>query len=104
MKRHVLNLVAATQSAETAAGQVAPVVDHHQHLISPAIAALLATGSGGPQAITARDVVALLDSAGIRRALLLSGAYMYCSPARTVDVEYAGVHAENDWIVAQAAQ
>src|SRR5262249_35786108 len=65
---------------------------------------LLATGSGAPQAITARDLVALLDSAGIRRALVLSVAYMYGSPARTVDDEYASVRAENDWTGAQAAQ
>jgi predicted TIM-barrel fold metal-dependent hydrolase len=49
-------------------------------------------------------VVALLDSAGIRRALVLSVAYMYGSPARTVDDEYAKVRAENDWTGAQAAQ
>ena len=74
-------------AAEPAAGHVAPMADHHQHLFSPTLAALLATGAGGPQAITARDVVALLDSAGIRRALVLSVAYMYGSPARTVHNE-----------------
>jgi predicted TIM-barrel fold metal-dependent hydrolase len=104
MKPHVLPLAAAMLSAGSAAGQVAPAADHHQHLFSPAIAALLAPGSSGPQAITARDVVALLDSAGIRRALVLSVAYMYGSPARTVDDEYAKVRAENDWTGAQAAQ
>ena len=104
MKRHPLPLVVVMLSANLAAGQSAPVADHHQHLISPAIAALLATGSGGPQALTARDVVALLDSAGIRRALVLSVAYIYGSPARAVDDEYARVRAENDWTGAQAAQ
>ena len=87
-----------------ASRQVAPVADHHQHLFSPAIAALLATGSAGPPAITARDVVALLDSAGIRRALVLSVAYMVGSPARSVADEYARVRTENDWTGAQAAQ
>jgi ABC-type transport system substrate-binding protein len=56
------------------------------------------------QPITARDVVALLDSASIRRAVVLSVAYIYGSPARTVDDEYAKVRAENDWTAAQAAQ
>jgi len=79
--------------------QVVPIADHHQHIFSPA-AALLAT----LPAITARHVVALLDSAGIRRALLLSAAYMYGSPARTVEDEYEKVQAENDWAGAQAAQ
>ncbi len=83
---------------------VAPFADHHQHLFSPDIEALIAKGSGGLHAITARDVLALLDSAGIRRALLLSTAYMYGSPARTIDDEYARVRAENDWTGTQAAQ
>lgn len=91
-------------SAGLGADQLAPVADHHQHLFSPAIAAVLAPGSGAPQAITARDLVALLDSAGIRRALVLSVAYMYGSPSRAVDDEYAKVRAENDWTGAQAAQ
>jgi predicted TIM-barrel fold metal-dependent hydrolase len=104
MKRQVLMLVASMVSAGPGARQDAPLVDHHQHLFSPAIAAVLAAGSGGPQAITARDVVALLDSAGIRRALVLSVAYMYGSPARTLDDEYARVRAENDWTGAQAAE
>jgi uncharacterized protein len=104
MKRHILNLVAAMLSVGPAAAQVVPLADHHQHLFSPAIAALLATTSAGLQAIMARDVIALLDAAGIRRALVLSAAYMYGSPARTVDDEYARVQAENDWTAAQAAQ
>jgi len=54
--------------------------------------------------ITARDVLAHLDSAGIRRALLLSVAYIWGSPARTIDGEYAKVRAENDWTAAQAAE
>ncbi|MGE0539345.1 MAG: amidohydrolase family protein [Dehalococcoidia bacterium] len=83
---------------------VVPVVDHHQHLFSPAVAAMLAAGAGGSPPITAPDVLTLLDVAGIRRALLLSVAYLYGSPTRTVADEEAAVRAENDWIGAQAAQ
>ncbi len=54
--------------------------------------------------IMAHDVVQLLDSAGIRRALVLSVAYIYGSPSRTVEDEYAKVRAENDWIAAQVAE
>ncbi len=104
MNRPALPLVAFVLSAASAGGQVAPVADHHQHLFSPAIAALLASGSAGPQGITARDLVALLDSAGIQRALVLSVAYLYGSPAGTFADEYAKVRAENDWAAAQAAQ
>ena len=92
------------QSAGLTPGKVAPAADHHQHLFSPSVTALLATSSGGPRPITAGDLVAFLDEAGIRRALVLSVAYMYGSPARTVADEYAKVRAENDWTGAQAAQ
>jgi uncharacterized protein len=82
-------------------GQFTPVADHHQHLFSPAIAENLA---GIPHAILARDVVALLDLAGIHRALVLSAAYMYGSPKHNVAAEYDKVKAENDWIASQAVQ
>ena len=89
--------------ATNAMGQVTPVGDYHQHVFSPAIVKVLNTGSGGPQQLTASDVVTLLDTAGIRRGILLSVAYMYGSPSRTVEDEYAKVRAENDWTAAQAA-
>jgi uncharacterized protein len=98
-----LTLLAAGVSVGPAASQAGPVADHHQHLFSPAIAALLATGSPGFRPLTARDLVPLLDSAGIRRALVLSVAYMYGSPTRAFEDEYAKVRAENDWAGAQAA-
>jgi predicted TIM-barrel fold metal-dependent hydrolase len=63
----------------------------------------LAAGSGIPL-ITAKDVISLLDTAHIQRGVVLSVAYMYGSPKRTVEDEYAKVRAENDWTAAQAAQ
>lgn len=66
------------------------------------IAMLDTTGQTPP--VTARDLVTLLDSAGIRKAAVLSVAYLYGSPARTVENEYAKVRAENDWTAEQAAQ
>src|SRR5688500_17916365 len=104
MNRHVLPLLVVMLSACRAAGQVAPAADHHQHLFSPGIVALIGTASNPLQAITARDVVAHLDSAGIRRALVLSVAYIYGSPTRTINDEYAKVRAENDWTAARAAE
>jgi uncharacterized protein len=92
------------QSAEILSDQVAPLADHHQHLFSPALTTMLAPGSGELPTITAHDVIALLDAAGIHSALLLSVAYMYGSPARAVEDEYPKVQAENDWTGAQAAQ
>ena len=83
-------------------GRYTPAADHHQHLFSPDIVALLGESSGVTP-LDAHDLIPLLDSAGIRRAVLLSVAYMYGSPRRTVEDEYAKVRAENDWTAGQAA-
>jgi len=104
MKGPALALVTAMLSAGCATTRLTPIADHHQHLVSLDMAAMLAQAAPGFHPITARDLIALLDSAGIRRALLLSVAYIYGSPARTVDNEYAKVKAENDWTGAQAAE
>ncbi len=53
--------------------------------------------------VTAADVLALLDAAGIERAVLLSTAYSYGRPGREPENEYAKVREENDWVGAQAA-
>lgn len=79
-------------------GQSAPRADHHQHLFSPAIAELISTTP-----IAAADLIALLDAAGIKRAAVLSVAYMFGSPSRTVENEYEKVKAENDWTGRQVA-
>jgi hypothetical protein len=71
-------------SSDPAGEAAAPVADHHQHLFSPTLNA----ECSGLQAISAREVVALLDEAHIRQALVLSGAYLYGSPARPISVKY----------------
>src|SRR6185503_291830 len=94
----VLSLLPTKQSAE------APVIDYHQHLFSPAAAALV-TGNPNSPGISARNVVALLDAAGIRRALVLSMAYTWGKASRApVANEYEHVKAENDWTAQQVAQ
>jgi len=94
---------AAPQAAPASAEGPVPVADHHQHLFSPAMARLLDTGAGGPSAIAAKDMIALLDAAGIRRAVLLSVAYVWGSPSRRIEDELAKVRAENDFNGEQAA-
>jgi predicted TIM-barrel fold metal-dependent hydrolase len=89
-------LVSLATVAQLSAAQGPPVVDHHQHLFSPAVAPLIKL----PE-ISAADLIARLDSAGIQRAVVLSMAYQYGSPSRTVEDEYAKVRAENDWTAAQ---
>jgi len=66
-----------------------PVGDFHQHIASPALAAMRSPAGSPAPGITAKDVIAILDSAGIRQALVLSTAYMYGSPARQVEDEEA---------------
>lgn len=104
MRSQAFWTMAAVLCPALAAAQAAPRVDHHQHLFDPDVAALIAAPGTAPQVITARDVAALLDSAGIRRAVFLSTAYLYGSPSRTVADEYARVRALNDWTAAQAAE
>lgn len=95
-----LTLIAALFSAFPA--MAAPVADHHQHLFSKPIVELL--NSSAVTELPASGLVALLDTAGIRRAVVFSVAYMYGSPKRHIDDEYARVRAENDWTAVQAAQ
>lgn len=81
-----------------------PVGDYHQHLFSPAAAALV-LGKPDVPGITARDLIALLDSAGIQHALVLSAAYTWGKASRApVEREYEHVKAENDWTAQQVAQ
>src|SRR5437773_35525 len=92
-----------------AQSQTPPLVDYHQHLFSPAIVALASavTTSAPPHLspVAASALVAQLDAAGIRRALVLSVAYMYGNPNRPpVDDEYGKVKAENDWTSRQVAR
>jgi predicted TIM-barrel fold metal-dependent hydrolase len=104
MRRAALTLAAATMSAACTTARTTPVADHHQHLFSPEMGALLAPGPPPSPGITARELIKLLDSAGIQRALVLSVAYIYGSPSRTIADEYAKVRADNDWTAAQVAQ
>src|SRR5262249_10959165 len=94
----VLLFFPGAQSAQT------PIIDYHQHLFSPDAAALV-SGKPDSQGINARDLIALLDAAGIQRALVLSMAYTWGKASRApVANEYEHVKAENDWTAQQVAQ
>lgn len=80
-----------------------PVADHQQYVYSPAAAAFMsATSAMHP--VSAQDLIPQLDAAGIERAAVLSVAYVYGQPARSLAEEYARVRAENDWAARQAAE
>jgi predicted TIM-barrel fold metal-dependent hydrolase len=81
--------------------QAQPLVDYHQHLFHPADTGL----SPDTGTVTGSELVAYLDAAGIRRALVLSVAYQFGNPNRpAVNDEYAKVRAENDWTSDQVAR
>ncbi len=84
----------------------APLADHHQHLFSPELAALMSTTPpvAPVKPRTAADLVEQLDAAGIKRAVVLSTAYIFEQPSRQVDAAAEKLRRENDWTSRQVAQ
>ena len=89
------------QSSQTQSEQIVPGADHHQHVFSPAYTEKFLPA--GSKSITAQDVIALLDQAGIRRAVFLANGYSFGRPGSEPPNEYEAVKADNDWAGAQAA-
>ncbi|MGI4718379.1 MAG: amidohydrolase family protein [Janthinobacterium lividum] len=94
---------AAPAKPAAPAAPTTPVADHHQYLYSPAAAAFLSR-SAPLQPVSAQDLIAQLDAAGIERAAVLSVAWVYGRPAVVADDEYERVRAENDWAARQAGE
>jgi predicted TIM-barrel fold metal-dependent hydrolase len=89
-----------------ASAQDTPLADHHQHLFSPALAALI---SPAPPAapitpIGGAEMIALLDAAGIKRAVVLSTAYIWEQGTRKIDNPAERLRADNDWTSQQVAK
>jgi predicted TIM-barrel fold metal-dependent hydrolase len=81
-----------------------PLVDHHQHLLSPMLAGRVFDAAQAQEPLTADRLIAQLDAAEIQRAAVLSLGYIHGSPTIRGDDEYAQVRAENDWTSQQVAQ
>jgi predicted TIM-barrel fold metal-dependent hydrolase len=78
-----------------------PRADCHEHLLSPAVARIV----GQAKPFRSRDLIAEMDAAGIRRAVILSLAYQFGNPNRPpVEDEYTQVKRENDWTADQVKQ
>jgi predicted TIM-barrel fold metal-dependent hydrolase len=88
-----------TLYASSVYGQTVPIADHHQHLFSMVVAK-----AEGVKPIDAADLISLLDAAGIRRAAVLSVAYILGDPSGTAEDEYVKVRTENDWTSQQVAR
>ena len=98
--------VAVIVATSAAQAQDAPLADHHQHLFSPALASLI---SPAPPAapitpIGADEMITLLDAAGIKRAVVLSTAYIWEQETRKVDNRAERLRADNDWTSQQVAR
>ncbi|MDX1579528.1 MAG: amidohydrolase family protein [Gemmatimonadota bacterium] len=92
---------------------IVPPADHHMHVWSPDAVELLrrmqeetdeeAIPLDQVRPLTAANAVAALDSAGIRRGVILSTAYFFGTPLMDVEDEEARVRAENDYVARQVA-
>jgi predicted TIM-barrel fold metal-dependent hydrolase len=82
-----------------------PLADHHQHLFSPELAALMSATppESAVKPRTAADLIAQLDAAGIRRAVVLSTAYIFEQPSRQAEDAEAKLRRDNDWTSRQVA-
>jgi hypothetical protein len=83
-----------------------PLADHHQHLFSPELAALMMTTApvAAVKPRPAADLIAQLDAAGIKRAVVLSTAYIFEQPSRNIDNAAEKLKRDNDWTSRQVAQ
>ncbi|MGH8853127.1 MAG: amidohydrolase family protein, partial [Telluria sp.] len=95
---------ARAASARTAPAAAIPVAGHHQVVFSPAAAAFMSSATATMHPVSAQDLIPQLDAAGIERAAVLSVAWVYGQPVRSLDGEYRRVRAENDWAARQAAE
>lgn len=86
----------ATPSVTT--GPAVPLVDYHQHLVSPAFAPIVKKPLRDGRALLAE-----LDAAGIRKAVVLSVGYSYADERKKLADPDRLTREENDWTSAQVA-
>jgi predicted TIM-barrel fold metal-dependent hydrolase len=91
-------LLAACSTARTAAPSkpLAPRVDYHQHLVSPAFAPIAKL----PQR-DGRALLTELDAAGIEKAVVLSVGYTFADERKKLPDPDRLTREENDWTSAQ---
>ena len=96
----------AAEQERRAATPAVPLADYHQHLFSPELAALMRTttpvAAASPR--TAADLIEQLDAARIKRAVVLSTAYIFEQPSRQADHAAEKLKRDNDWTSKQVAQ
>lgn len=92
-------LAAALFLSACAAPRTAPLVDYHQHLVSPAFAPIVK--------LPERDGAALvrdLDAAGIERAVVLSVGYSFADERKALPDPDQLTQEQNNWTSAEAVK
>lgn len=95
----LLAACASTSAADPASPRAAPLVDYHQHLVSPAFAPIAR--------LPERDGAALvreLDAAGIERAVVLSVGYSFGDERKALNDPDRLTREENDWTSAEVTR
>jgi predicted TIM-barrel fold metal-dependent hydrolase len=95
----ILAACAARIAAAPAPFRVAPLVDYHQHLVSPAFAPIVR--------LPERDGAALvreMDAAGIERAVVLSVGYSFGDERKALSDPDRLTREENDWTSAEVTR
>lgn len=93
-----LALVAVWLLSACTSSRTVPLVDYHQHLVSPAFAPIAK--------LPERDGAALvkeLDAAGIERAVVLSVGYSFADERKKLDDPDRLTREQNDWTSAEVA-
>jgi len=90
----VVTACATTRSA----GPITPVVDYHEHLVSPAFSPIVKLPPRDGRAL-----LAALDSAGIQKAVVLSVGYSFADERKKLDNPDNLTRNENDWTSSQVS-
>jgi predicted TIM-barrel fold metal-dependent hydrolase len=94
-----LLLLSACVSAPHPARPVAPRVDYHQHLVSPAFAPIVNMPERNGDAL-----IREMDAAGVGRAVVLSVGYSFADERKALSDPDARTRAENDWTSAEVGR
>ena len=95
----LLLVACATRPAAAPMPRAAPLVDYHQHLVSPAFAPIAR--------LPERDGAALvreLDAAGVERAVVLSVGYSFADERKELSDPDRLTREQNDWTSAEVAK
>jgi predicted TIM-barrel fold metal-dependent hydrolase len=94
----LLAACATTPALAPVATRAAPLVDYHQHLVSPAFAPIVKLPERNGAALV-RD----LDAAGIERAVVLSVGYSFADERKALPDPDRQTREQNDWTAAEVA-